>query len=192
MEYQDYKHDRTFCSFDSLDRWTESVTMQHCWLFVDLLYFWALYLHGPIWCARWALCRRQRFCRIWDTGGPSLKAAKAQMKWDGKMEMYLTQPRILWTLLRRRRKKAFGSLFGLGLRSRPKEKVLFRGSFRPISVACCIFSNLFYTKGIFLRIIPFSKCTFTYVHTVKVSILFQSLIVIYGRTWGIWDLSSSR
>ena len=129
--------------------------MQHCWLFVDLLYFWALYLHGPIWCARWALCRRQRFCRIWDTGGPSLKAAKAQMKWDGKMEMYLTQPRILWTLLRRRRKKAFGSLFGLGLRSRPKEKVLFRASFRRISVAKLHFFTLSCTRATYTRIIPY-------------------------------------
>ena len=24
------------------------------------------------------------------------------------------------------------------------------------------------------------------------SVLLQTLIVIYGRTWGIWDLSSSR
>ena len=80
------------------------------------------------------------------------------------MEMYLTQPRILWTLLRRRRKKAFGSLFGLGLRSRPKEKVLFRGSFRPISVANLHFYTPFmYKSNISMNYIPFLKlCTLLY------------------------------
>ena len=110
--------------------------------------------------------------------------------------MYLTQPRILWTLLRRRRKKAFGSLFGLGLRSRPKEKVLFRGSFCPILVATCIFfshiSNTakHYTISkvyIFLEICSFYTCALLYqVYTFVANVHFCSKCTLFYQMYTIF------